>query len=150
MLSGHDSLGTVMVTVTDVLGFGRGRRWQGMAEPCLRRPASFLSALQSPMAPWSRSPWRTARWCGRRGGSFSDSECVEGRGGGGMFSSGDKPEDATVLPVSTGDPELSGSLPATARWPVPLPLPGKEQGRTSCRRQALWKETPSASVPFFL
>lgn len=47
-----------------------------------RQPTSFLSTPQSPMALWSRSPWRTARWCGRRGGSFSDSECTLGQGGG--------------------------------------------------------------------
>lgn len=32
------------------------------------------SPPQCPMALWSRSLWRTARWCGRRAGSSCDSE----------------------------------------------------------------------------
>lgn len=83
------------------------------------------------MARWSRSPWRTARWCGRRDGSFSDSECAErsGRGelGGDTSGLGDKPEGPTDLPGPPGDTELLGSLLATAEiacHPVGGALPG--------------------------
>ena len=77
-----------------------------------RQPASFLSTPQSPMAPWSRSPWRTARWCGRRGGSFSDSECALGQGGG------------WAREISPGTPQSFLSSLGTVRsqdpcWPQP-------------------------------
>ena len=50
---------------------------------------------------------------------------AEGRGG--MFGLRDEPEDSTVLPVPTGDPELSGSLLATAE-PARHPV-GESKGR---------------------
>lgn len=77
-----------------------------------RQPASFLSTLQSPMAPWSRSPWRTARWCGRRGGSFSDSECAPGQGGGWATEISPGTPQSFLSPLGT----MSSQDPC---WPQP-------------------------------
>ena len=60
-------------------------------------------------------------------------------GPGRRLGQGDKPGDATVLPVPIGDREISGSLLATAeRAHHPV---GVERGKTPGRRQP-W-ETPT-------
>lgn len=111
-----------------------------------RQPASFLSTPQSPMAPWSRSPWRTARWCGRRGGSFSDSECALGQGGG------------WAREISPGTPQSFLSSLGTVRsqdpcWPQPrgpITLWGWSVGRllAQCPWSQLFSFVLQNTVPF--
>lgn len=56
---------------------------------------------------WSSLFWRIVCWCGRRGGSCFDSECVGARGGGeGYVWFGDKFNDFVVFFVFIGDLEL--------------------------------------------
>ena len=89
-----------------------------------RQPASFLSTPQSPMAPWSRSPWRTARWCGRRGGSFSDSECAPGQGGGWAGEISPGTPQSFLSPLGT----MSSQDPCWPQPGGPVPLSGWSAG----------------------
>lgn len=108
---------------SDQFGFGGGECGGGdgyAACPDQARLPPF-SPLQSPTALWSRSPWRTARWCGRRGGSCFDSECA---GGGGAEGRGPclaweislkASQRFLALPGTLNDQDpRSGSPPATA------------------------------------
>lgn len=97
-------------------------------------PFSLPSSLQRPRGVGHSG----AQPAGVEGGAAaSPTVSAEGRGGGGrgegdVSGLGDKLEGSTVLPVPTGDPELLGSMPATAEMachPVGGALPRERLGR---------------------